>query len=130
MSGSTPSMGGLVVTHHVRVDPSRSMKSVTGDVQSLLAEYGEGSRRSGTDNDHYAGYKEPSWAGGPVGLTIQLRKDAIRMEATAPTPASSHQNGVAPEPLAEWGEFLLDKLADRWGVQEAPRRDIWAEVYV
>jgi hypothetical protein len=52
------------------------------------------------------------------------------MEATAPTAASSHQNGVAPEPLAEWGEFLLDKLADRWGVQEAPRRDIWAEVYV
>ena len=134
MSGSTPSMGGSVVTHHVRVDPSRSMKSVTGDVQSLLAEYGEGSRRScallASELIAQIVGREPSWAGGPVGLTIQLRKDAIRMEATAPTPGSSHQNGVAPEPLAEWGEFLLDKLADRWGVQEAPRRDIWAEVYV
>jgi hypothetical protein len=110
------------------------MKSVTGDVQSLLAEYGEGSRRScallASELIAQIVGREPSWAGGPVGLTIQLRKDAIRMEATAPTPASSDQNGVAPEPLAEWGEFLLDKLADRWGVREAPRRDIWAEVYV
>jgi hypothetical protein len=92
MSGSTPSMGGLVVTHHVRVDPSRSMKSVTGDVQSLLAEYGEGSRRScallASELIAQIVGREPSWAGGPVGLTIQLRKDAIRMEATAPTPAS------------------------------------------
>ena len=134
MSGSTPSMGGLVVTHHVRVDPSRSMKSITGDVQSLLGEYGEGSRRScallASELIAQIVGREPSWAGGQVGLTIQLRKDAIRMEATAPTPASSHQNGVTPEPLAEWGEFLLDKLADRWGVREAPLRDIWAEVYV
>src|SRR5690349_1249481 len=103
MSGSTPSMGGLVVTHHVRVDPSRSMKSVTADVQSLLGEYGEGSRRScallASELIAQIVGREPSWAGGPVGLTIQLRKDAIRMEATAPTAASSHQNGVAPEPL-------------------------------
>jgi hypothetical protein len=135
MSGSTPPMGGgVVVTHHVRVDPSRSMKSVTGDVQSLLAEYGEGSRRScallASELIAQIVGREPSWAGGPVGLTIQLRKDSIRMEATAATPASSNGNGVGPEPLAEWGEFLLDKLSDRWGVREAPRRDIWAEVYV
>ncbi len=134
MSGSTPSMGALVVTHHVRVDPSRSMKSVTGDVQSLLGEYGEGSRRScallASELIAQIVGREPRWAGGPVDLTIQLREDAIRMEATAPTQASSDRNGVAPEALAEWGQFLLDKLADRWGIREAPRRDIWAEVYV
>ncbi len=134
MSGSTSSMGALVVTHHVRVDPSRSMKSVTGDVQSLLGEYGEGSRRScallASELIAQIVGREPRWAGGPVDLTIQLREDAIRMEATAPTPASSDRNAVAPVALAEWGEYLLDKLADRWGVREAPRRDIWAEVCV
>jgi hypothetical protein len=133
MSGSSSSMGGLVVTHHVRVDPSRSMKSVTSDVQSLLGEYGEGSRRScallASELIAQIVGREPHWAGGPVDLTIQLREDAIRMEATAP-PASGARNGVAPEALAEWGEFLLEKLSDRWGVREAPRRDIWAEVCV
>jgi hypothetical protein len=133
MSGSTPSIGGLVVTHRVHIDPSRSMKSVTGDVQSLLDEYGEGSRRScallASELIAQIVGREPSWADGPVALTIQLREDSIRMEATRSTAWSDH-NGVSPEPLAEWGEFLLDKLADRWGVREVPRRDIWAEVSV
>jgi len=109
------------------------MKSVTGDVQSLLGEYGEGSQRScallASELIAQIVGREPSWADGPVALTIQLREDAIRMEATRPTASSDH-NGVSPEPLAEWGEFLLDKLADRWGVRELPRRDIWAEVSV
>jgi hypothetical protein len=132
MSGGTPSTGGLVVTHHVRVDPSRSMKSVTEDVQSLLEEYGEASRRScallASELIAQIVGREPRWAGGPVDLTIQLREESVRMEATAPTTTVIHHNGGSSEDLAEWGEFLLDKLADRWGVQEAPHRDIWAEV--
>jgi hypothetical protein len=132
MSGSSPSTGVLVVTHRIRVDPTRSMKSVTGDVQSLLDEYGEGSRRScallASELIAQIVGREPQWAGEPVALTIQLREDSVRLEATRPTPTSNGHNGRSPEDLAEWGEFLLDKLADRWGVQEAPRRDIWAEV--
>ena len=72
--------------------------------------------------------REQSWEGDSVELTIQLRPDAIRLEATGPA-APAHQNG-ATEPLAEWGQFLLDRLADRWGVRGGPRRDIWAEVDV
>ena len=135
MSGSTPSMGGLVVTHHVRVDPSRSMKSVTGDVQSLLAEYGKGSRRScallaseliaqivgqGAELGGRAGWPHHSAAKGRHSHGGNGAHPGVE-------PSERH---APPEPLAEWGEFLLDKLADRWGVQEAPRRDIWAEVYV
>lgn len=134
MSGITPSGGGLVVTHHVRVDPSRTMKSVTGDVQALLDEYGEGSRRScallASELIAQIVGREPEWADGPVGLTLQLREDAIRLEATGPIPLTNGHQEVPPEALAGWGEFLLDKLSDRWGVQATPRRDIWAEVDV
>lgn len=132
MSGITPSTGGLVVTHHVRVDPSRSMKSVTGDVQALVDEYGDGSRRScallASELIAQIVGRQQTWEGGSVELTIQLRDDAIRLEASGP-PAPASQNGNT-EPLADWGQFLLDRLADRWGIRGGPRRDIWAEVEV
>jgi hypothetical protein len=132
MSGIAAPMGGLLVTHHVRVDPTRSMKSVTGDVQALLAEYGDEPRRScallASELIAQIVGREQGWDGGSVDLTIQLREDAVRLEATGPA-APAGQNGTT-EPLAEWGQFLLDRLADRWGVQGGPRRDIWAEVEV
>jgi hypothetical protein len=41
-------MGGLQpVTHHLRVDPSRSMKAIVGEVEALLGGLEESSRRSG-----------------------------------------------------------------------------------
>jgi hypothetical protein len=132
MSGFTAPMGGLVVTHHVRVDPTRSMKSVTGDVQALLEEYGDEPRRScallASELIAQIVGREQGWHG-TVELTIQLRHDVIRLEATGPDSSSAGPNGSV-ERLADWGEFLLDRLADRWGVEEAPRRAIWAEVQV
>lgn len=108
------------------------MKSVTGDVQALLEEYGEESQRScallASELIAQIVGRERRWEGGSVGLTIQVREDAIRLEATGPVSAAV--NGTAPEPLADWGQFILDRLADRWGVGEGPRRDIWAEVEV
>lgn len=132
MPGISSRMGGLVVTHHVRVDPTRSMKSVTGDVQALLEEYGDEPQRScallATELIAQIVGREQGWEGGSVELTIQLRPKAIRLEASGPT-APPDQNG-AGEPLAEWGQFLLDRLADRWGIRGGPRREIWAEVEV
>lgn len=108
------------------------MKSVTGDVQALLEEYGDEPRRScallASELIAQIVGREQQWEGGSVGLTIQLRDDVIRLEATGG--ATAAVNGTAPEPLADWGQFLLDRLADRWGVGEGPRRDIWAEVEV
>jgi hypothetical protein len=131
MSGITSPRGDLVVTHHVRVDPARSMKSVTGDVQALLEEYGDGQRRScallASELIAQIVGRQQGWEGGAVELTIQLRRDAIRLEALGPRGAD--QNGAA-EPLAEWGQFLLDRLADRWGIRGGTDRAIWAEVAV
>jgi hypothetical protein len=132
MSGTVAPMGGLVVTHHVRVDPTRSMKSVTGDVQALLEEYGDEPRRScallASELIAQIVGRQDGWEGGPVDLTIQLRENAIRLEATGPA-GTAYQNG-ATEPLADWGHFLLDRLSDRWGVRGGPRRAIWAEVEI
>ena len=122
-----------MVTHHVRVDPTRSMKSVTGDVQALLEEYGDEPRRScallASELIAQVVGREEGWESGPVELAIQLRDDAIRLEATGSRSSGTGRNGTA-EPLAEWGQFLLDRLADHWGVSEEPRRGIWAEVQV
>ena len=71
MSGAAAPMGGLVVTHHVRVDPTRSMKSVTGDVQALLEEHGDEPRRScallASELIAQIVGREQSWEGDSVG---------------------------------------------------------------
>jgi hypothetical protein len=132
MSGTTSPTGGLVVTHHVRVDPTRSMKSVTADVQALLEEYGEEPRRScallASELIAQIVGRQQGWESDPVELTIQLRDHVIRLEATGSAASPTDRNGTME--LAEWGQFLLDRLADRWGVRGAPRRGIWAEVEV
>jgi hypothetical protein len=109
------------------------MKSVTDDVQSLLEEYGDEPRRScallASELIAQIVGREQSWDGGPVDLTIQLREHVIRLEATGPAASETGQRG-STERLADWGEFLLDRLADRWGVRGGPRRAIWAQVEV
>ena len=61
------------VTNRLSVDPSRSMKAVTGEVEELL-------------------------------------------------------EGLVSDPIADWGAFLLDRLADRWGLDGGSQRIIWAEI--
>jgi hypothetical protein len=123
---------GFLVTHRVRVDPTRSMKSVTDDVQALLEEYGDEPRRScallASELIAQIVGREQG-LDGPVDLTIRLRDDAIRLEATGAASSPSDPSGPA-ERLADWGEFLLDRLADRWGIRGGPHRGIWAEVRV
>jgi hypothetical protein len=120
------------VTHRIRVDPTRSMKSVTDDVQALLEEYGDDPRRScallASELIAQIVGREQG-LGDPVDLTIQLRADAIRLEATGAASPASGSSGPT-ERLADWGEYLLDRLADRWGIRGGPYRGIWAEVRV
>jgi hypothetical protein len=126
------------VTRHVRVQPSRSMKAITGDVEALLDGLEERSRRSGallaSELVAQVVGRAPGWYTEPVGLTIQLREDAVRLEATGPVAPSieavTDRDTVPPEHLAEWGRFILDRLADRWGVGGGAPGDIWAEIKV
>jgi hypothetical protein len=131
--------GGVaqVVTHSIRVQPPRSMKAISDDVEALLGGRDENTRRSGaflaTELVAQAIGRAPGSPSGPVGLTLQLQEQAIRLEATGPIApsngaAAGHDDAVAVDPHAEWGWFILDRLSDRWGVGGDARRGIWAEI--
>ena len=135
-----PTGGGRVtqvVTHRVRVQPPRRMKAITAEVHTLLDGLDEDSRRSGallaSELVAQVVGRAPGSPSGPVGLSVQLRGDTVRLEATGPiAPASGggadHNDTVAVDPFADWGRFILDRLSDRWGVGGGARRDIWAEI--
>ena len=126
------------VTHRLRVDPSRSMKAITGEVEMLLDGLEEGPRHSGAllASELIAQLVGPGagWNSKPVGLTIQVREDAIRLEATGPVAplieASADHDAVPEDPFAGWGVFEIERLADRWGRSSGSRRNIWAEIDV
>jgi hypothetical protein len=126
-----------VVTHTVRVQPPRSMKAISDDVDALLGGLDEDTRRSGaflaTELVAQAIGRATGSPSGPVGLTVQRREGAIRLEATGPIApsngaAAGHDDAVPVDPLAEWGWFILDRLSDRWGVGGGTQRGIWAEL--
>ena len=133
-----PTGGGRVtqvVTHRVRVQPPRSMRAITGDVEALLGGLDEDTRRSGrllaTELVAQVVGRAPDSPSGPVGLSVQLRGDAVRLSATgpiAPLIGAAHDDAVRVDPFADWGWFILDRLSDRWGLGGGTRRDIWAEI--
>jgi hypothetical protein len=136
---TSPTGGGgvaQVVTHRVRVKPPRSMKAITAEVEALLDGQDERSRRSGallaSELIAQVVGRAPGSHSGPVGLTVQLRADAVRLQATGPVApsieATARHDATPADPVADWGWFILDKLSDRWGMGGGARRDIWAEI--
>jgi hypothetical protein len=130
--------GGVaqVVTHRVRVQPHRSMKAITAEVEALLDGRDERSRRSGallaSELIAQVVGRAPGSPSGPVGLTVQLRADAVRLQATGPVApsigATARHDSAPADPVADWGSFILNRLSDRWGMGGGARRDIWAEI--
>jgi hypothetical protein len=126
------------VKHRLRVAPSRSMRAITGEVEVLLAGLEESSRRGcgllASELIAQVTCQAPGSNGEPIGLTVQLRDDAVRLEATGPVApsvqASADHDPVPADPFADWGRFMIDRLADRWGVGDGARPNIWAEIEV
>jgi hypothetical protein len=119
--------------HELRIDPRRSMKAISREVEGLLEGLDEPSRCSGalmaSELMAQVVGRDPGWNGEPVGSTVQLREDVIRMEATGPVvPSIGADQPSVPDPLADWGRFILDRLADRWGVGRDSQRVLWAEI--
>jgi hypothetical protein len=111
------------------------MKAVTQEVEALLDGLEEGRARSGAllASELLAQVvgRDPGFRGEPVTLTIRLCEDVVRMEAAGsatPSAGPGSDPKSSPDPLADWGRFILDRLADRWGVRTNPLRTIWAEI--
>ena len=128
--------GDAGVTHQLRVDPSRSMKDVTAEVSGLLDGMDDDQRRSSallaSELIAQVVGPAPGWNDQHIGLTIQRLGDGVRLEAAGPVAPTIKVNGqhdvVADDPIADWGTFVIDKLADRWGLTGGAERTIWAEV--
>jgi hypothetical protein len=123
-------------TYRLHVDPSRSMKAVTAEVSGLLEGMEEDQRRSSallaSELIAQVVGSSPGWNDQPIRLTIELSGGGVRIEAdgpVAPAIQAPAQNGVvADDPLADWGVFVVDRLADRWGLSGGANRTIWAEI--
>jgi hypothetical protein len=131
------SNGSREPAHIVAVDPRRSMKAATGELEVALDRMGanlDPSKRSATAllaseliaqvvgrdlGDHTR----------PVTLLVTLPSDYVRLETRGPlAPVASGNGDERSIPLAEWGQYLLDRLADRWGVDDNDPRILWAEI--
>src|SRR5262245_56597430 len=125
--------GSSAPTYHVRVWPSRSMRAISDEVEALLDGLDEGSRKRAAllAGELIAQVTGRAPDGKPIGLTIELREDAVRLEATGPSiQGTADHDTAAGDPLADWGQFILDREADRWGVGGGERPTIWAEFEV
>ena len=65
--------------------------------------------------------------GGKVGLTVELDDDRLRVEVT------DRGKGFRPGPPTKgdvrgWGLFIVDSLADSWGVKTGARTVVWFEI--
>lgn len=121
--------------HSLRVDPSRTMRAVTAEVDALLARSGPAEVPGGallaSELIAQVVGRDPRFRDDAVELTIELRSDAILMEASGPAAPSvlgESEPATATDPLADWGSFILDRLADRWGVRAGAPATIWAEI--
>jgi anti-sigma regulatory factor (Ser/Thr protein kinase) len=68
-------------------------------------------------------------AGGQVGLDVSINGPSVRVEVADPG------DGFDPAPRTEamtkpggWGLYLVDRIADRWGVVKNKMTRVWFEV--
>jgi hypothetical protein len=123
-------------THRLRVEPTRSIRAVSGKVEALLGGLEARSARRAallaSELIAQVSGRPPVSGDEPVELTIRLRDDVVRLEATGPVApavrAPADPDPVCADPHADWGRFILGRLADRWGGGKGARPSIWAEI--
>jgi anti-sigma regulatory factor (Ser/Thr protein kinase) len=66
-------------------------------------------------------------AGDEIELVVRRGEKLARAEVRAPRPDVA----VAPSPVAtssDWGMFIVDRVADRWGVDRGEGTAVWCEI--
>jgi anti-sigma regulatory factor (Ser/Thr protein kinase) len=66
---------------------------------------------------------------GDIGMRVELRADALRVEVLDPGAGFVPHARTADSPLGSgWGLHLVGELSDRWGVESAERTRVWFEI--
>jgi anti-sigma regulatory factor (Ser/Thr protein kinase) len=64
-----------------------------------------------------------------IGLKIAVRPEIVRIEVTDQGPGFEPDASRPDEDeVSGWGLFLIDQLADRWGVKQEEGTCVWFEV--
>jgi hypothetical protein len=65
-----------------------------------------------------------------VEVTLRFRPNRVRLETCGPAMPSATRRFEpdAANGLAEWGRFVLDRLSDRWGIDDKDHSVLWAEI--
>jgi hypothetical protein len=125
-------------THTLSIDPRHSMKAATVELETSLerlgADMGPATRRRtallASELIAQVAGRDLDDSMGSVDLTVLFSPNGVRLATRGPAkPAVT--NGFEPDKtngLAEWGQFLLNRLADRWGVEGNHPPILWAEV--
>ena len=65
---------------------------------------------------------------GRIAIALAAEDGVVRVEVTDPKTEATCPD--RPDEVTGWGFYLVDKMADRWGVvEDAPRR-LWFEIEV
>lgn len=65
-----------------------------------------------------------------IGLLVELSERALRVEVRDAGPGFEPEASPQPDPtrLSGWGLFLVEELADRWGVELDAGTRVWFEL--
>ena len=63
-----------------------------------------------------------------VHVRIRIGESSVTMEVEDPGHGAPSKPSPREDQSGGWGLFLVDRLADRWGVREGPPALVWAEL--
>jgi anti-sigma regulatory factor (Ser/Thr protein kinase) len=66
-------------------------------------------------------------ARGDIGLLVSIRDDRVRVEVSDGGPGFDPQVRPSREGPSGWGLYLVDYLADRWGITRDGSNTLWFE---
>jgi anti-sigma regulatory factor (Ser/Thr protein kinase) len=64
---------------------------------------------------------------GDIGVLVSIRDDRIRVEVSDGGPGFDPQVRPSREGPSGWGLYLVDYLADRWGISPDASNALWFE---
>jgi anti-sigma regulatory factor (Ser/Thr protein kinase) len=109
-----PSQARAVVDHELRPLATK----VREDATLLVSELVSNAVRHASTNDH-------------PGVELRIRTEPGRIRVVVSDPGGGFEPAPRLPTAAEgsgWGLYLVDRIADRWGVLSKERNEVWFEI--